>query len=212
MFCPKCGSENVENANFCDICGAKLSIENPDIQNTEENRNTVAAKQKKPLSKGALAAIIAGAVALIAVVVFVVISLIPNDHDVTLKDMSDIMSDGNISADEIMDVFGDTIETTGHLYYNGNGEDASGQEGDVTFYEIPIEGALCYYEGEDEGKFAFFFHQEYANEVKNIIQSKCIFEQNLMDQYHVYSYGDAEITANSDYTYINISFIDHLLD
>ena len=37
MFCPECGDENVDEANFCQNCGKKLPHQDPNNENSESN-------------------------------------------------------------------------------------------------------------------------------------------------------------------------------
>ena len=73
MFCPKCGTKNVDEARFCTACGAPLAATEsaPAPQATKvSTANKVGDKKKLPLIIGGAAA---GVVALVLIAVFVVV-------------------------------------------------------------------------------------------------------------------------------------------
>ena len=195
MYCSKCGAMLNEEDVFCKKCGEKVVS---DICNNQDSQSSVGSisrgKRLKMLTLGLIAVIV-----IIAIVVALIVTFpISKKHNIILKDLDGIVVDGTVLVSDIEDVFGKS-ESNGEtfLYY--------GKESAITFYEIPSDSALCYYSGELAGEFAFRFHEEYSNEVEDVIRSKCRFTTNLYT-YHKYFYGDAEITTSSDYTYVRIDF------
>ena len=191
MYCSKCGAILNEEDVFCKKCGEKVVS---DICNNQDSQSSVGSISRgKRLKKLTL-----GLIAVIVIIAIVVALIVTKKHNIVLKDLDGIVVYGTVLVSDIEDIFGKSESNDGtFLYY--------GKESAITFYEIPIDSALCHYSGEEAGAFTFWFHEEYSNEVEDVIRSKCRFTTNLYT-FHKYFYGDAEITTSSDYTYVHIDF------
>ena len=73
MFCPKCGTKNIDEAKFCGACGTPLSV-NAGVSASQavsaQPANKVGDKKKLPLIIGGA---VAGVIALVLIAVFVVV-------------------------------------------------------------------------------------------------------------------------------------------
>lgn len=73
MFCPKCGTKNIDEAKFCGACGTPLSV-NAGVSASQavsvQPANKVGDKKKLPLIIGGAAA---GVIALVLIAIFVVV-------------------------------------------------------------------------------------------------------------------------------------------
>lgn len=180
-----------------------------------------APQPKKKLGTGAIIGIIAGGVALLIIIGVVLYAFLGSDgsssgndysygggytstaKDVTLYKINSIGSDGYVYRYEIADALGSGY-TTGesddgdeYLYYGS---------GKLTFHDVPISSAICYYSGEMRGTFAFFISDSNAYRLKSVLNTKATYKYSLGSSYYVYSYLDASITVSTDYTYMSIDF------
>ena len=83
MFCPKCGSLLEDDAKFCPACGEKMDVQEQPAPAEEAPQETAAPaeeipapqpkKERKPLPKWALPAVIAGAAVLIVLIIALII-------------------------------------------------------------------------------------------------------------------------------------------
>jgi len=185
-----------------------------------------APQPKKKLSTGALIGIIAGGVALLIIIGVVLYAFLGSDSDdgynyggdysygggnsyvsstkdVTLYRINSIGEDGYTYRSEITEVFGSGY-TTGssddgddYLYYGSS---------KLTFHDVPVSSAICYYSGEMRGTFAFFISESNAYRLENVLDTKTTYKYSLGSSYYVYSYLDATITVSTEYTYMSIDF------
>jgi hypothetical protein len=55
MYCSKCGSENSEDAAFCNSCGSNLKLSETNLRNINSETNVSSEKPKKKMSLGLIA-------------------------------------------------------------------------------------------------------------------------------------------------------------
>ncbi len=194
MFCSNCGKENVDNAAFCLQCGSALN-------NSQPANDTISQPTPQKNGKGMLIGIIAAIVSLVIVAAIVVVALIPQEYNLTLRDMKNV-ANGSIS--EIEEVFGEAAnKSDDHLWY-GSFEDGTCDK--ITFYDIPVDSVLVYYSGEFEGNIVLFFDDMYSDSVEETLKDNATFSENLLNVYYIYKYSGSEIIANSEYTHISFKF------
>lgn len=171
-YCLKCGKELADEAVVCMGCGCAV-VEN------EESLQANEFSALKSRSKIKMIWIVLGAVALllgiVAAILFVPRNLKMNDFKET-NVVSAMMQYGlpeSIDSDEDGGVF---------LRYGEK----------VDFYGITPYSFIVY---PDENRAVFFFRDDDAYDVYDRIKHYCDFEENLLDIYHKFSYGNLKITT-----------------
>ena len=199
-YCEKCGKEIMNEAKFCEFCGnptenkvsAKENFEGTHLENqktfnlmNKEEQPAVKNIKKNVFSKWF---ILVGAVVLVIGILGAVL-FIPRD----LK-MDDFKKTNIVSAifkygvpDDI-----DNDEDGVFLRY----------EDKLDFYGITSSFCLVH---TDDNSVTFYFRDDDANDIYDRIERYCKFEDNLLGVYHIFSYGDLEITTNAyDGQYVRI--------
>lgn len=105
MFCPKCGTKNQDNAQFCENCGYRLdsTIENPVQRSSAQNSPRTASNTKNPVS---------GTVLLLIGVIILLVSV----FGAYIVFGTDVFAEDAISEEGAVNIVNNIVNNTTNIY------------------------------------------------------------------------------------------------
>ncbi len=170
-YCAKCGKELSDDDIICVGCGC--SVNNPASVATAE------AAPVKPARKINKVWIIAGAV---VVLLGVIAAILFMPRNLKLDDFKK----SNVATAILRYGLPD------HINKDAEGGVCLLYEGNISFYGFEANVFFVY---PDQDKISFWFPTEDGRNLYNLIDRRCDLEDNLLDIFHIFSYGDLEITT-----------------
>ena len=184
----------MDEAKFCESCGTAVEIKNSSKEDIEEkpsigqNAVNLANEEKTQPTTNKLKKIVFTKWFVIICAVVLVIGL-----------LAAVLF---IPRDLKMDDFKKTNVVTAILKY-GIPESIDTNDDDMTYLrygdKLDFYGITPFYCAvyPEENKVVFFFNEEDGYDVYKKINRYCKFEKSLLDLYHIFSYGDLEITTDA---------------
>ncbi len=172
-FCSKCGKELLDEAVVCPGCKCTIdSTESTDVSTARPKHSWWHRLTKR--KKRIICRVFVPVISVVLILGILAILILPHP-DLKMKDFKD---DGYIGA----------------LFHYGipswDMENYWAYDDCIQFYGIPAS-TFKYY---PDDRCVFYFDDEYKDDVYDEIQSHCDFEENLSDLFHIFSYGNLEIS------------------